>query len=239
MARVVLAPRVVIPSSGARTMRKATWAIIGSTLLGAGSAHAGLITIDLLPAPAQDRPIASNNDFIDQIDDYGVTRYTLGASLGTDQAGTISYYYYGKEAGYSNQFIAAGGSIEHTTGFAPYENRFADPLFLGSQSVGAGWLDFSFCAYTSAGAAPACVSNFWNDTLRYESLRSIAISIVGDSAWLFWDDSGAGPDDNHDDMLVRAVFRPAASVPEPGTLGLLGLGLLGATLVRRRAVANR
>jgi hypothetical protein len=60
------------------------------------------------------------------------------------------------------------------------------------------------------------------------------MSIIGNSAWLFWDDSGAGPDDNHDDMIIRAVFTPATSVPEPGTLAPFGLGLLGIGLARRK-----
>ena len=50
---------------------------------------------------------------------------------------------------------------------------------------------------------------------------------------VFWDDSGAGPDDNHDDMLIKAVFTPR-SVPEPATLGLFGLGLLGVWAGARR-----
>jgi hypothetical protein len=62
------------------------------------------------------------------------------------------------------------------------------------------------------------------------------MSIIGNSAWLFWDDPGAGPDDNHDDMIIRAVFTPATSVPEPGALALFGLGLLesGSRAGRRR-----
>ena len=47
--------------------------------------------------------------------------------------------------------------------------------------------------------------------------------------YLFLDDGGAGPDDNHDDFLVRMTLT---SVPEPTTIGLLGLGLL--VLGRRR-----
>ena len=54
---------------------------------------------------------------------------------------------------------------------------------------------------------------------------------------MFWDDSGASNDDDHDDMITVARFRPAVSVPEPGTLGVFAIGLLGAAVALRRRVA--
>jgi PEP-CTERM motif len=81
-----------------------------------------------------------------------------------------------------------------------------------------------------------CLSNGQNDGRGLYSFQSIAYSIVGNSVWLFWDDSGAGPDDNHDDMLIRAVLSPSTPVPEPGTLALFGLGLLGMGLARRKKI---
>jgi hypothetical protein len=52
--------------------------------------------------------------------------------------------------------------------------------------------------------------------------------------YLFLDDGGAGPDDDHDDFLVRLLV---ASVPEPSAIavGLAGFGMF----VVRRARSRR
>ncbi len=57
---------------------------------------------------------------------------------------------------------------------------------------------------------------------------------------LLYDDSGAGHDDNHDDMVVAVTVGGGGpncefceSIPEPGSLVLLGVGLLGLGFHRR------
>ena len=209
--------------------------VAAAALLGtAAAAQASFIEIDADATPKSTIDIVPANDFVTILAGLGVTRYTSGASLATDVAGYVTYYYYGKEAGYRNVFQSGG--LSYNTGYTPErQNLFGSPWVIGWAEVGAGLLDFRFCAYNYEAALAGCVSNAQNDGLGLYSFQSIALSIVGDSAWLFWDDSGAGPDDNHDDMLVRAVFSTTRPVPEPGMLALFGLGLLAAGL-RRRAV---
>ncbi|HEY0941166.1 MAG TPA: PEP-CTERM sorting domain-containing protein [Steroidobacter sp.] len=208
--------------------------MVAAALLGtAGGAQAGFIAIDNQNPTGSVTSIVPSNDFRTTLASLGVDTYELGTSLGVDLAGTVTYYYYGKEAGYSNEFSA--GNLTYSSGFTPEaQNYFGNPIQIGTVSVGPGLLDFQFCAYSSGPVLQGCVTNAQNDGLGMLSFQSIAMSILGDTAWLFWDDSGAGPDDNHDDMLIKAVFTPSNVVPEPGTLALFGLGVLGLGFGARR-----
>ena len=216
-------------------MQKRIIATAGLMLLSASVAQAGFVTVESgrLDSGGLDvasQGIAKDNDFASQLAAAGVTGYAAGSSLGVDSAGWITYYYLGKEAGFTNSFTA--GDLDYSTQGAPTkQNRFGAPIEIGRVAVSAGVLDFGFCASGPGSIAAGCVSNAQNDFLNPGldpgSLQSIAMSVLGSTAWLFWDDSGSAADSDHDDMVVKAVFTPGTNVPEPNTLALFGVGLIG------------
>ena len=209
--------------------------VIAATLLVASAgAQASFISVDNVSPTESTIGVVSNNNFLGRLAAQGVDTYSLGSSLGVASDGYVDFQYYGKEAGYRNVFSAGAGSLSYNTGFSPtFQDYFSAPRSIGTLEVTAGSvLDFGFCAYNGSNRLVGCLTNAQNDSMGINSVQSIALNITDSVAWILWDDSGAGPDDNHDDMLIRAVFRPRA-VSEPGTLALVGLGLLGLGFARR------
>ena len=153
---------------------------------------------------------------------------------------TIYVSFLGSEAGFKNSFNFGGGAVEFTT--AGGTNSFSIP---GSpqysfDNVASGLLNFLFSTplgtavngsnMDNAQLGDAAGVNFFSSIVECGTCTSgVALDI-----WL--DDFGAGPDDNHDDMVIRLSLSSGSFqvVPIPAALPLLLSGLAGLGFIGRR-----
>jgi hypothetical protein len=190
------------------------------------------------------RPIPALNQFTGNLAAENITGFWDGAkSLSLFGTGTLTIEYFGYESFYFNTFFFDGDLIFSSTD-AP-QSVWGPHSGIGPIPAISGLLPFTLCTTGRApgqglGSKAGCVDNGANSLL---GPRNIGIQIDPTNpnvAWLFWDDSGglatdgkAAIDDDYDDLIVRLTFRPS-QVPEPASMGLLGLGLLGLGLTMRR-----
>ncbi len=192
------------------------------TLSAATPGHASFV---LSGGATQNLPVAGN-DFNADLTGLGFDTIASGAQLRVSQNGFVDFSYVGAESGYTNTFTSgSNAATEHNEAF----NFAGYSGFTISVSAG-DIVNFNFTSGNANALSPV-------DNLNGSNLQGLGIYFDNSESGsllqlvLGYDDQIFNDDDDFDDMLVRADFRP---VPLPAAVYLFGTGLLALIGVARK-----
>lgn len=187
----------------------------------------------------QSLPI-TGNDFNADLTALGFDTMTSGAQLSVSQDGFIDFYYIGAESGFNNSFTAQGSALSgNNKGFLTEHNEefnFSGYAGFTIAVTANDILNFNFTSDDTTALTPVDninASNLQGLGIYFDASQSGSLQQV----LLGYDDQIFNDDDDFEDMLVRADFRPDTVVPLPAAFWLFGGGLLGLIGIARRKKA--
>ena len=201
------------------------------TTLGVGPASASLVVSGGQTGDIPTPLLSGSNDLLSStlFGNIGHVGGTYGATISQIGNAPLKYDFLGFEAGFANTFKVGANTIFNTETYSPDNNKHATSLNSPLASFitsGAGSLLFSFTVNSGAGS----VANGTNpDGKLGIGLPNFFVSTWKNSLIVWLDDSGAGPDRDYDDFVVRI-----SEVPLPPALLLFGSALVGMNWLRRR-----
>jgi hypothetical protein len=203
-------------------------------------AAAALITLSSLTAQAGFIDIAGGSNFtipnanlFKANGNITAAQYNFGGNLVSNFDGQLDlkFTYLGAEANKQNTFTVGANSLGN--GFSSQGDSFVHSFILGSGDL----LDFVFS--TTVPVWPNSVANGANvNSALAVSFAVLSLANFKNSPYdaiLFFDDTGGGHDDNHDDLIigVHVLNATQTAVPESSTFVLMFMGLVGLFAARR------